>query len=199
MKRSNEAPHRAQAISNLRISAFRAAVACLFAVAVTLLALPAARAADLLLIGGQGNDVSVAAAAVRMQNWKSWEAGHFAYALAGEWQVGVWDALSSATPDQQVFDGSFTSVLSLRPNSGRLTSTYLEFGFGLHLLSTTKIDTDRHFGCAFQFGEFLGVGADLGSEKRYSFGVRVQHVSNGGICSDNDGITFAQALLQYRF
>ena len=83
--------------------------------------------------------------------------------------------------------------------SGRLTSTYLEFGFGLHLLSNTKIDTDRNFGCAFQFGEFLGFGADLGSERRYSFGVRVQHVSNGGICSDNDGITFAQALLQYRF
>ena len=37
--------------------------------------MPTARAADLLLIGGQGDDVSVAAAAIRMQNWKSWEVG----------------------------------------------------------------------------------------------------------------------------
>ena len=179
--------------------AFRPAVSWMAAVILSLLAMPAAHAADFLLIGGEGDDVSVAAAAIRMPNWKSWEAGHFAYALAGEWQVGVWDALSSAATDQQVVDGSFTSVLSLRPTSGRLASTYVEFGFGLHLLSESKIGTDRNFGCAFQFGEFLGVGADLGSEKRYSFGVRVQHVSNGRVCSENDGVTFAQALLQYRF
>ena len=184
---------------NSRACAFRPTVSWLVVVTVSLLAMPAARAVDFILIGGQGDDVSVAAAAIRMQNWKSGEAGHFAYALAGEWQVGVWDALSSAATDQQVVDGSFTSVLGLRPASGRLASTYMEFGFGLHLLSDSRIGADRNFGCAFQFGEFLGIGADLGSQRRYSFGVRVQHVSNGSIKSQNDGITFAQALLQYRF
>ncbi len=184
---------------NPRARAYRTTASWLLAVTLSLLTIPPARAGDLVLIGGQGDDVSVNAAALRMPNWKSWETGRFAYNLAGEWQVGVWEAMSSAATDQHVVDGSFTGVLSLRPTSGRLASTYVELGFGLHLLSNSKIDTDRNFGCAFQFGEFLGIGADLGSERRYSFGVRVQHVSNGRIKSENDGITFAQALLQYRF
>ena len=117
---------------------------------------------------------------------------------AGEWQVGVWDALSSTATDQQVVDGSFTSVLSLRPTSGPLSSTYVEFGFGLHLLSDSRIDTDRNFGCAFQFGEFLGIGADLGSQRRYSL-VCESSMSRWPHQKSNDGITFAQALIQYRF
>jgi hypothetical protein len=73
-----------------------------------------ARAAELLLIGGQGDDVGVTAAAIRTHALKTWAPG------------------------------------------------------GLHMLSHRKIGDERNLGSRFQFGEFLGLGADLGEHRRYS-------------------------------
>ena len=67
--------HGARRSTVVEARTFRATASWLFAVTLSLLAMPTARAADLLLIGGQGDDVSVAAAAIRMQNWKAWGSG----------------------------------------------------------------------------------------------------------------------------
>ena len=76
-----------------------------------------ARGADLILIQGQGDDVEVAAAALRMPEWKSWTRGdRWRYSLAPEWQIGVWHATQSESMDA-VIDGSLTGVLTIRPMS----------------------------------------------------------------------------------
>ena len=49
---------------------------------------------------------------------------------------------------------------------------------------------------AFQFGDHLGAGFRFGPQDRYDFGVRVQHISNGGVSSPNPGINFFLVRLQ---
>jgi hypothetical protein len=75
----------------------------------------------------------------------------------------------------------------------------MDIGFGVHMLSHVRISDERNFGSSFQFGEFLGLGADLEDSRQYSLAARVQHVSNGGIKKPNPGVTFMQVVLQYRF
>ena len=159
-----------------------------------------ARSADLLLIRGQGDAVGVTAAALRIREWKSWTPdGRWSYVLAPEWQIGFWDAQQPGVNGSRIFDASVTGVLTIRPRSSGISSYYLDIGFGVHLLSETRISDERHFGSSFQFGEFLGVGADFGERRRYSLAARVQHVSNGGIKRPNPGVTFMQVLMMYRF
>lgn len=52
---------------------------------------------------------------------------------------------------------------------------------------------------AFQFGEFVGVGALYGRRNEFQLGARLQHVSNGGIKRPNDGLTYGMLALNYRF
>ena len=159
-----------------------------------------ARASDLILIQGQGDGVEVAAAALRMAEWKSWTRGdRWRYSLAPEWQIGVWNAMQSGINGARVIDGSLTGVLTIRPRSFDSSPYYMDVGFGVHMLSHTRISDERNFGTSFQFGEFLGLGADLGERRQYALAARVQHVSNGGIKKPNPGVTFMQVVLQYRF
>ena len=92
-----------------------------------------------------------------------------------------------------------TGVLTIRPRNPEVLSYYLDLGFGFHMLSHTRIGEERNFGSSFQFGEYLGLGADLGQRHQYSLAARVQHVSNGGIKPPNHGVTFMQLLMTYRF
>jgi lipid A 3-O-deacylase len=163
------------------------------------LSLPAARAADVAVIGGYGNEVTVAAAAIRMRDWKVWKpGGRWSYALSGEWQVGKWSAQQTEIGPSSLVDGSFTTVLRMRPAADSWSALYMEFGFGLHLLSDHQIG-ERQLGTQFQFGEFFGIGTQLGADRQYALGLRVQHVSNGSISKDNDGVTFAEIVARYSF
>jgi lipid A 3-O-deacylase len=164
------------------------------------LGLSDARAADLILIHGQGDEVGVTAAALRMPEWKAWSSGdRWRYALAPEWQVGFWHPLQSGINETSVVDGSVTGVLTIRSRSTGMSPYYMDVGFGLHMLSHSRISDERNFGSSFQFGEFRGWGADFGERRAYSLAARVQHVSNGGIKKPNPGVTFMQFALMYRF
>jgi len=171
----------------------------LFVAGLVVLAAPVVHAADLALIGGYGNEVSVAAAAIRMNDWKTWKpGGRWNYALSGEWQIGKWNAQPTDGGSSSIVDGSFTSVLRMRPAEDSRSARYMEFGFGLHLLSDDRIG-ERRLGTQFQFGEFFGVGTQLGADRRYAIGLRIQHVSNGSISKDNDGVTFGEIVARYSF
>jgi hypothetical protein len=76
---------------------------------------------------------------------------------------------------------------------------YAELGFGAHLLSRTRIDYERQFSTAFQFGEFVGVSTRYGDHGQHVIGARIQHVSNGGIKRPNDGLTYAMLFLNSNF
>ena len=108
--------------------------------------------------------------------------------LAGYWEVGagVWDNKDESTAD--VFA---TPVFRFERER-----FYVEAAVGFHLVQT-HISAHRTFSTAFQFGDHLGAGMRFGPGRRYDLGLRVQHLSNGGVRSPNPGINFLLVRLQY--
>ena len=74
---------------------------------------------------------------------------------------------------------------------------FVEGGLGFHLLSATRINNDRIFSTAFQFGEMVGVGTSFGSRNEYEVRLLVQHVSNGRIKLPNWGLTYPGITFSY--
>jgi hypothetical protein len=109
-----------------------------------------------------------------------------------EWSTRDRDTRTSRLWDLQV--GKRFRLSAQRRPSGRW---FAEVGFSGHLLSHTDLD-HRQFGTAFQFGEDLGVGVDFGYGGTYSALLRLEHISNGGIVSHNDGMTFIGMELRAR-
>jgi lipid A 3-O-deacylase len=105
--------------------------------------------------------------------------------LAGYWELsaGVWDNREESTADV-----GFTPVF--RIERGTL---YFEAAVGVHLVQA-HISAHRSFSTALQFGDHLGAGIHSG---KYDFGVRVQHISNGGFHSPNPGINFVTVQVSY--
>ena len=64
---------------------------------------------------------------------------------------------------------------------------YFEGAIGFHILSDSHINSDLGFSTRFQFGDHLGVGYRF---EKYDFGLRLQHLSNGGMRNPNPGINF---------
>jgi hypothetical protein len=73
---------------------------------------------------------------------------------------------------------------------------FVEAGIGVRLLSATRINEERRFGSAFQFGEIGGLGISFGEHRRYELGAYVQHVSNGSIKQPNSGLTYFGVVLR---
>ena len=67
---------------------------------------------------------------------------------------------------------------------------FVEDGIGVHLVSRTRLYTERELGTAFQFGELLGVGVRFCRQNACETGIRLQHMSNADIKTPNDGVTF---------
>ena len=105
--------------------------------------------------------------------------------LAGFWEISaaVWDNREEST-----LDVGFTPVFRIVRRS-----LYFEVAMGFHLVQS-QISSNRSFSSAFQFAEHLGAGFIHG---KYTFGVHLQHLSNGGITEPNPGINFVFARLQY--
>jgi hypothetical protein len=106
----------------------------------------------------------------------------------GYWEVsaGLWD-----NPDNTTANVAFTPVFRLQRGG-----FYVEGGIGMHLV-TTHVSAHRVFSTSFQFGEHIGGGLRFGEGGRYDLGVRVQHISNGGLDEPNPGINFAILRFQY--
>ena len=107
---------------------------------------------------------------------------------AGVWEQGV----------STIYDFGVTPVLRLE-NERPHGSPYFEVGIGPHMLSSLEVTPYRTFTTHLQFGDLVGVGVRFGHEERYDFGLRFQHISNGGIENPNPGINFLQLRLQYHF
>ena len=112
-------------------------------------------------------------------------------------QVSYWLGKGNPTPYTYVWDFSTTPVFRwtfAKPDTPRL---FVEGGFGFHLLSATRINNDRIFSTAIQFGEMLGVGTSFGRRNEYEVRLYVQHVSNAGIRLPNWGLTYPGITLSY--
>ncbi|MBI5445936.1 MAG: acyloxyacyl hydrolase [Deltaproteobacteria bacterium] len=103
--------------------------------------------------------------------------------LRGSWELslGAWQG------DKTLVDAGLTPIFRWEAKSaGLLGAPYLEAAVGAHLLSGVSM-FDRGFSTAFQFGDHVGLGTRFG---RFDLSYKLQHLSNGGIKSPNDGILF---------
>ncbi len=100
---------------------------------------------------------------------------------------------------RNILDASVTPFARYELGRPLEKPVYGEIGIGAHLLSATRIDYQRQFSTAYQFGEFVGLSTRYGERGEYQVGARLQHVSNGGIKRPNDGLTYGMLFFNYRF
>jgi hypothetical protein len=154
-------------------------------------------AADLWTVSslfGDGNHVTLIGVEAQIPSSHAGRLGEdWSWSLSWAGDVSYWRAEGHVDSNRSLWEGGFTPVITLR----RLNAPYyLEGGIGVHLLSHTSID-ERDLSTQFQFGEMLGGGINFGGRRQYTVGVRVQHLSNGGIKEPNNGITFGEIRLSY--
>jgi lipid A 3-O-deacylase len=113
---------------------------------------------------------------------------------AGGWHLGAyWDVqLGAWNNGRDITDLSLTPVFRYQRSSGRAIP-YAEAAIGFHMLSNHQITSGRIFSTRFQFGDHLGAGVRFGP---HDVGLRIQHLSNGGIARPNPGINFL--VLRYQ-
>jgi lipid A 3-O-deacylase len=178
------------------------ALALMFAL-MSLLAMSPAAAADSLtpdgvaLTGGNGNHVDVIGVAA---NWnfargeRAADQGGFDPRLVG--QVSYWRGTQRPTEHGSLWDLSLMPVLRWTAPGSAAPRFFAEAGVGVHLLTATRINNERIFSTAFQFGEQAGGGFSFGPEHRYEIGAYLQHVSNAGIKKPNDGLTYVGVVFR---
>jgi hypothetical protein len=146
---------------------------------------------------GAGNYVDVAGVGVGTadlvqgtlgENW-SWSV--FGLARAAYWR-------GNGAENRELADLSVAPVAHLERRMSSKVALYVDGSVGFHLLSHTKVNEGREFSTAFQFGEFIELGFAFGPGHRYNVGLRLQHVSNGGIRNPNDGLSYGTVVFQYR-
>jgi hypothetical protein len=168
--------------------------ATLASAAAALMCAVPARATDGVSVEiGRGDENSELARAALQLKWqKKW------FADTG-WEVGgYWEAsLGAWTTDKTLIDFGFTPVFRLQ--RADVAGPYVEAAIGFHLLSDLSISRTRLFGSHFQFGDHVGAGWRFGPRGRNDIGVRLQHLSNGGIRRPNPGINFLVLRLAYHF
>lgn len=134
---------------------------------------------------GRGDDQTNLLRIAVQDRWREQLAAARDWRLAGYWELSAaaWD-----NHDESAADLGLTPVFRIERDS-----LYVEAAIGFHLVSR-RISAARVFSTAFQFGDQLGVGIRFGN---YDFGMRLQHISNGGIRRPNPGINFLLVRFQY--
>jgi hypothetical protein len=111
-------------------------------------------------------------------------------------QLAYWRGRQHATEHESLWDTSVTPMLRWAGPGVAAAQLFIEAGIGVRVLSATRINEERHFGSAFQFGEIGGVGFSFGERHRHELGAYIQHVSNGGIKQPNSGLTYFGVVLR---
>jgi hypothetical protein len=135
---------------------------------------------------GRGDDRTSLLRVAAVERWhKAVRPAPTGWRLAGYWELsaGAWD-----NHDESTADVSLTPVFRFER-----ARVYLEAAIGVHLVQT-RISAHRTFSTALQFGDHVGAGIHSG---KYDLGMRIQHLSNGGVNSPNPGINFVLIQLQY--
>jgi Lipid A 3-O-deacylase (PagL) len=146
---------------------------------------------------GYGKSVDVFGLAV---NWnfahdeRSLVAGVFEPRLVAG--VSYWRGTQEPNPNRSLWDFGLMPVLRWSAPGTASPRFFAEAGVGVHMLTVTRINENRIFSTAFQFGEQFGVGLAFGPEHRYELGAYIQHVSNARIKEPNDGLTYVGVLFR---
>lgn len=111
-------------------------------------------------------------------------------------QVAYWRGHEHPASNSSIWDFGLTPIFHWSGPDVAAIRPFLEAGIGAHLISETRINTERGFSTAFQFGEIGVVGFGFGDKHRYEVGALVQHVSNGAIKEPNNGLTYFGAVFR---
>jgi hypothetical protein len=106
-----------------------------------------------------------------------------------EYSLGYWHGDKSDKHSNNLVEAAVLPVIRYHPSGAAEVGLFFEAGIGAHLLSRTRIHDERRFGSAFQLGDVIGLGWRFGAS-RYELGLRLHHISNGGIQEPNQGINF---------
>jgi lipid A 3-O-deacylase len=138
---------------------------------------------------GRGNDRTNVLRVGAQWRWRKERPVDERWRLVGYWEAsaGAWES-----DDDSSADFAVTPVFRFE-RRGRQRVPYVEAAIGFHILSR-HISRERQFSTNFQFGDHIAAGIRSG---KYDFGVRLQHLSNGGIRHPNPGINFI--LLRYQY
>ena len=110
-------------------------------------------------------------------------------------QIARWVASANETQYRSLTDASLMGELRYWLPAEMPARTFIEGGFGVHLLSHATI-ADRYLGTAFNFGTQVAVGMTFGDRGRYELAALIHHVSNGGISDTNYGLTYGGIRLR---
>lgn len=111
-------------------------------------------------------------------------------------QLAYWRGREHSTEHESLWDASVTPMLRWAGPGVAAAQLFVEAGIGVRVLSATRINDERRFGSAFQFGEIGAVGFSFGERHRHEVGAYIQHVSNGGIKQPNSGLTYFGVVLR---
>ena len=136
---------------------------------------------------GSGEEQIKAIRLAATWDWKKRDLG-YGWRLAGYWEasIGAWENAEDAAADF-----ALTPVFRLERHLW-----YLEAAIGVHVLSQHVSASDQ-FSRNLEFGEHLALGVRFGDGRRYDLGLRLQHISNGGIYASNPGFNFLLLRFQY--
>lgn len=116
-----------------------------------------------------------------------WEDNY--WTLSGFWELslGAWESNREPLDDDLLYDIGITPVFRLLEKGYSGSRVFLEGAIGLHFV-TERDFADQDLSTNFQFGDHLGAGFVFGPDGRYALAYRFQHVSNGSISGENEGI-----------
>jgi hypothetical protein len=110
--------------------------------------------------------------------------------------VSYWRGRQEPNANRSLWDFGLMPMLRWSAPGTASPRFFAEAGVGVHMLTATRINNDRVFSTAFQFGEQAGAGLAFGPEHRYELGAYIQHVSNARIKEPNNGLTYLGVLFR---
>jgi lipid A 3-O-deacylase len=147
---------------------------------------------------GTGNYVDVAGIELGFADWKRW-------AISQRWSLSVYGITglaywrgNSDTPNNNLVDLSAAPVARFEHGGGGSLLPYIEASIGVHLLSRSELNETRDFQHGISVRRISRSGVSFGGRHQFGIGLRVQHVSNGGIKNPNDGLTYGALVIRYR-
>jgi lipid A 3-O-deacylase len=134
-----------------------------------------------------------AAAGDGTASWETkWSLGD-GWALGGYWEfsVGGWQ------DKERVSAIGAMPVFRIERTYGSVVP-YLDGAVGLNLLSQVDA-TGRVAASRLERADHLGAGLRFGEQRRHELGLRLQHLSDGGVARPSPGMVFGQVRYQYNF
>jgi len=146
--------------------------------------------------GNKTQQIRVGAQSHWKQEWVLSGGSH----VTGYWDftLGYWNNyryLNILDNTQHLVDVGVAPIFRLQ--GGSTQGLYGEMGVGPYLLSAQYDNNGRRLSTHFQFRTRLGVGYVL--RNGMDIGLKIEHVSNGGIKEPNSGVNLAGLRVAYLF